>query len=277
MFDQLCLRPRCIVDSYTDCTYDQPSNRKRNPAPQYVESLEKRLQRAEALLKTVLPDVNLDDPNFDTAVPQRTNNPIKRETQALPSGQARPWAPLEKHEQRPSQEKDPMLESMVTNTGSLDLDDEGYWDFHGHSSGRIFLRRMRDQFGDLMGKPDAMPHLNYTRLSQHTEPVSPPKVSANTPMDPSVPKTHDLPAKHCALLLSGNALDDAGAIIRIVHQPSYYVMLHRIYDMSYEEFGDKEHKFLPLLYGVLSLGALFARAEQSELQTNGYEHALDQG
>lgn len=239
--------------------------------------MEKRLQRAEVLLKTVLPDVDLDDSDFDATVPQRMNNTMKYEMQPLPSGQARPWAPLEKHQQRPSKEKDPMLESMVTNTGSLDLDDEGNWDFHGHSSGRIFLRRMREQFGDLMGKPEEMPLMNYTPLSQPTEPVGSPKASANSPMDPSVPKTHDLPEKRCALLLSGNALDDAGAIIRIVHQPSYYIMLHRIYDMSYEEFGDKEHKFLPLLYGVLALGALFARAEQSELQTNGYEHAIDQG
>jgi hypothetical protein len=239
--------------------------------------LEKRLQRAEALLSTVFPDVNLDDSDFDAAVPQRIHNAMKHETQPLPSSQARPWAPLEKHQQRPSNEKDPMLESMVTNTGSLDLDDEGNWDFHGHSSGRFFLRRMRDQFGDLMGKPDALPLMNYSRLSQPAQSVGSPKASVNTPLDPSKPKTHDLPAKRCALLLSGNALDDAGAILRIVHQPSYYSMLHRIYDMPYEEFGDKEHRFLPLLYGVLALGALFGKAEQSELQTNGYEHAIDQG
>ncbi len=167
-----------------------------------------------------------------------------------------------------------MLESMVTNTGSLDLDDEGNWDFHGHSSGRIFLRKMRDQFGDLMGKPDAMPLMSYTSLSQPAGRIGTAKALADTP---NLPKTHDLPAKRCALLLSGNALDDAGAIIRIVHQPSYYAMLHRIYDMPYEELSDEEHKFLPLLYGVLALGTLFARAEQSELQTNGYGNAIDQG
>lgn len=96
-------------------------------------------------------------------------------------------------------------------------------------------------------------------------------------MGSGMPKTSELPLKRSALLLSGNALDDAGAILRVVHQPSYYTMLHRIYDTPYERFGDAEHKFLPLLYGVLALGALFARAEQTELQIDGHRNATERG
>jgi hypothetical protein len=54
----------CTVYSY-ECTYDQPSNRRRNPAPQYIEALEKRLQKAEAILRSVLPGLDLDDPKYD--------------------------------------------------------------------------------------------------------------------------------------------------------------------------------------------------------------------
>ena len=195
--------------------------------------------------------------------------------QSLPPGQIKPWEPLEKIKQEP--DDDSLLESMVADTGTLDLDDEGNWDFHGSSSGRIFLQRMRHQLGDLMGKPEPMPFVNHSNVTPRSQPVESPRTSGDTPIDPSLPKTHDLPAKHCALLLCGNALDDAGAMIRVVHQPTFYAMFHRIYDTPYEEYSDEEHRFLPLLYGVIALGALFARADQSQLQMNGYENAIDQG
>ncbi|KAJ6142449.1 hypothetical protein N7471_001902 [Penicillium samsonianum] len=54
----------CTVYSY-ECSYDQPSNRRHNPAPQYVEALETRLSKAQAFLRTVRSDVNLNDPQLD--------------------------------------------------------------------------------------------------------------------------------------------------------------------------------------------------------------------
>ena len=239
--------------------------------------MENRLQRAESLLKTVLPDVDLDDPNLDVASPQRVNPTLKVNTQPLQADQMKSWLQLEKGQHGSDGETDSLLESMVTRTGTLDLDDEGNWDFHGHSSGRIFLRKMRNQFGDLIGKPDAMPFMRYNNFTLRSQPVESPGTLADSPMYSNLPRTHDLPDKHCAQLLCGNALDDAGAIMRVVHQPTFYAMLHRVYDIPYEEYGDEEHKFLPLLYGVLALGSLFARADQSQLQKNGYENAIDQG
>ena len=239
--------------------------------------MENRLQRAERLLKTVLPDVNLDDPDLDAGTSQRINATIKKEKPPLQMGQTRPWVLLENGRQQSDGEKDSMLESMVTNTGSLDLDDDGNWDFHGHSSGRIFLRKMRDQLGDLVGKPDAMPLMRYDNVSPRSQPMESPRNWVDTPLDPLLPKTHDLPAKHCAQLLCGNALDDAGAVLRVVHQPTFYALFDRVYDLPYEELDDEDHRFLPLLYGVIAWGALFAKSDQSELQTNGYGNAIEQG
>jgi hypothetical protein len=48
---------------YLDCTYGQPSNRRRNPTPKYIGTLENQLQRIEALLGTVLLNVDIDDSN----------------------------------------------------------------------------------------------------------------------------------------------------------------------------------------------------------------------
>jgi hypothetical protein len=59
----------CQVYSY-ECTYDKPSNRRRNPAPQYIEALENRLHLAETLLRKFIPDVDLADPGLEPAVQQ---------------------------------------------------------------------------------------------------------------------------------------------------------------------------------------------------------------
>lgn len=98
-----------------DCSYDQPSNRRRNPAPQYIESLETRLARAEALLKTVLPDVDLNDPNLDATIADRQSSNAKTSKGRAAMTDA---------------EQDAQLSSMIAMTGQLDLDEHGRWDFH---------------------------------------------------------------------------------------------------------------------------------------------------
>jgi len=274
LFDPFLL-PRFIVA--LDCTFDQPSNRRRNPAPQYVEALENRLQRAETILKTVYPDVNLDDPTLNTGAPQTMQPLIKSEAQTGNSGQTRHW-PLQQDDSDSDGEKDSMLESMVENTGSLDLDDDGYWDFSGHSSGRAFLRKMREQFGEMMGKPEDFSRL-YARPRTGSHPLNSPATSSTpgSPMCSRTPNPNDLPAKRCAILLSENALNDACAVLRFIHQPSYWTLLDRIYDTRNEDLGTQELRFLPLLYSVIALGTVFATGEQSELVNNGFESAIDQG
>ena len=260
-----------------DCTYDQPSNRRRNPAPHYVEALEKKLKRAETLLRNVLPNVDLDDANADLGVSQHERIAQNQGFQRHP-GRERPWVPLGRSHQGSDEEKDSVLESMVTNTGSLDLDDQGNWDFHGHSSGHVFLKKMREQFGDLMGQTTDRQHaLPFLRYESNERSLDSPRSSTGHSPDRGLPNTRDLCAKHCALLLTSNALDDACAILRLVHRPTFDAMLHRIYDTAPEEFGDEEINFLPQLYAVLALGTLFARAEQSELQRCGYDDAFEQG
>lgn len=268
---------RTVLTIPPDCTYDQPSNRRRNPAPHYVEALEIKLQRAEAIIKAVLPETDLDDPNVDGAVLPRMTPTIKRENQSGNASQVRSWATNGISQDGVDGDKDSMLESMVENTGSLDLDDEGYWDFHGHSSGRAFLRKMREQFGDLIGKAEgySMPFMKNRSNSQPLN--SPVGSSVSSPMASKLPNSDELPSKQCARLLCRNALDDACAILRFVHQPTFYAMFDRVYDNPSEDYTSEEYKFLPLLYSVLALGSLFATAEQSQLMTSGFETAIDQG
>ncbi|KAL9019608.1 MAG: hypothetical protein Q9185_003150 [Variospora sp. 1 TL-2023] len=265
----------CTVYSY-DCTYDQPSNRRRNPGPHYVEALERRLRRAEQLLREVMPGVNLDDPEHDSILPPRTFPAVKLEGQPPSTGMSAQLRQQPSFSQPAAKaEEDSLLESMVHEAGSLNLDDQGHWDFYGHSSGMIFLKRMREQFGNLLGKSDATSI--FMKSSIITGRLNSPKSPGRSSMSPGFTSVHDLPAKKCAKKLCSYALDDAAALLRFVHQPSFYAMFDRIYDTSPEHFTSVDQRFLPFLYAVLALGCLFAKAEESVLQSFGYESATDQG
>ena len=225
----------------------------------------------------MLPDLDLEDQSLESRYQPNFQPGIKQEGEASNSRQLGQWA-APARVQAVEAEKDSMLESMVANTGSLDLDDEGHWDFHGHSSGRAFLSKMRDQFGDLMGKPEGYTMPFVRNRDQTSQPLTSPSTSSvSSPMVQRAPNTNDLPAKDCALPLCANALDDVCAILRFVHQPTFYAMVDRVYDMQPEDLGPQENKFLPLLYATIALGTLFATDERSKLINNGVENAIDQG
>ena len=263
------------LTSFIECSYDQPSNRRRNPAPQYIEAIEIRLHRAEALLKTVLPHVDLNDSKYDVEPVQVPFEEHKSES----GNDGRILKPTVRSNNSGEVEKDSMLESMVKNTGSLDLDDRGFWDFHGHSSGLVFLRRMREQFGDMMGETEAQgtPFVKPRSSARTSFVFDSPSSAGDSPMESNVPNTHDLPSKTCARELSEATLTEACAIFRFIHQPTFWVQFNNIYETPPDRYGNDENRFLPLLYMVLAVGCLFAQHEQSKLKHGGYENAIDQG
>ncbi|RMZ77350.1 hypothetical protein DV737_g4415, partial [Chaetothyriales sp. CBS 132003] len=226
------------------CTYDQPSNRRRNPAPQYIEALEQRLQKAEAILRKLLPDLDLDDAKFDV---HGVDQLIQKEDAIRP---------------------------MVDRVGSLDLDDQGNWDFHGHSSGFAFMRKFRAQIGEqyLPFPPNlrsrSMNHLLESPLSVHS-----------SPFDSNASAAIDLPSKEVAIELCQNTLDDCCALMRPVHRPTFFRRLHSIYETEPEQYSSQQLKFLPVLYVVMGLGCLFSRPDNkaSLLDHSGYKEAMEQG
>ena len=255
-----------VTDPRTECTYDQPSNRRRNPAPQYIEALENRLHKAEAILRSVIPGIDLEDPKYDARgidqIIESQNNRSARQAGTAPTNDSKA-------------EDDPQLQSMVENTGSLDLDDQGHWDFHGHSSGYTFMSRFRAQFGRL-AIPDPHPTLQRTRpFSLLLE--SSPRSAGSSPFDVSMPSSLDLPTKEVARELCRSTLDDAVALMRFIHQPSFFRKFDRIFATDPDQFTTEDIRFLPLLYFVMAVGCLFASAENSVLSSKGYEDATDQG
>lgn len=267
-----------MLTSLSECTYDQPSNRRRNAAPQYIEALEKRLKRMESLLNIVLPHVDLEDPNLEEVLQQGTfhfNQELMTNGVGVPA--MAPQRPFQAVDGNPESQ----LESMVKSTGQLDLDEEGHWDYHGHSSGLSFVRRVREQFPDIITETGhTTPFVKSRPLSLVFESPSKfesPKSNAESPIDGSSPTSGtDLPPRHVARQLVDMAINDAAALLRVVHEPTVWKSFDRIYDLQPENYTNDDNMFLPLLYAILALGSLFSK-DGRELDNKGYETAIDQG
>jgi hypothetical protein len=183
---------------------------------------------------------------------------------------------LTQHQPGPSPEEpqDSHLEAMVKATGQLDLDEDGKWDYHGHSSGLSFMRGLR-QFGDMFQvPPDSSPSLKYRNISLDPPSPKPAQSPANSTNTLSPATT--LPTKEEARILCDNAIIDASAMLRVVHLPTFYKQLDQLYETPPESYGNAENSFLPLFYAVLSLGKLFSQGDQ-ELDKDAYEALVEEG
>ncbi|TKX23554.1 fungal specific transcription factor domain-containing protein 32 [Elsinoe australis] len=263
-----CRRKKIKCD---DCTYDQPSNRRRNPVPAYVEALEQRVHRAEGLIQMIAPNLDLNDPALEIAVRHGyipgLKGPPQQEKAKMPPAQP-PRSQTLPEPLEAKQEND--LESMIRAVGLLDMDENGYWDYHGHSSGLSFVRRMREQLGDLMG-PDTgtTPFIKSRPVSNVLD--SPKSTSVESPMD-SLSPTSDLPPENVARELAASALTMHSVVLRIVHVPSFWTSFKRIYTLPLEQFSNEDHKFLPLLYSALAVGIVYGGEEFPT-----YDMAIDKG
>ena len=187
----------------------------------------------------------------------------------------------EEPEDQPSDEgeQESLLESMVEATGRLDVDDQGHVDYHGHSSGFTFLERMREQFGTLLG-PDTN-NANTLQIFRRPPLKSvfdlPKSGSGGSPSTPNFLDISDLPPREVANELVDNCIEDACALLRFVHKPTFTYMLDRIYNTPSDSYGDAENRFLPLLYVVLAVGTLFVKGEQNNPENASFESAIDEG
>ncbi|KAK0621332.1 fungal-specific transcription factor domain-containing protein [Bombardia bombarda] len=243
----------CSVYSY-ECTYDKPSNRRRNPAPQYIEALEIKLQRAEALLRKFMPDVDLTDPDLDPAVQQEFRNREQARIQAMRANNEE--APKEPDSQ------DAQIMSMIETIGQLDLNEDSEWDFHGTSSGAVFLRRMKEHFQGLLGNDYRIPFLPRPSRPAGMFSLDSPKSNADSPWDmTAVPNIYELPPQEKVRTLCYYALSCATCLLRVVHAPSFYEMLDKLYEKPPDLWGAEEKRFLGLLYSVMALGCMYNISE----------------
>ncbi|KAK4137448.1 hypothetical protein BT67DRAFT_109558 [Trichocladium antarcticum] len=241
----------CSVYSY-ECTYDKPSNRRRNPAPQYIEALEARLQRAETLLRKFMPEADLADPNLDASVQQEFRNREKARARAAEIKVETAKEP------RKDDRQDAQIMSMIESIGQLDLKEGGEWDFYGMSSGVVFLKRMKQHFASLLGNEYHVPFLPRPPLPRGMFSLDSPKSGAGSAFDPSAaPNIYHLPPRDKVRTLCYYSLDCATCLLRVVHQPTFYAKLEELYAAPQGSWTSEQHRFLGLLYSVLALGCVY--------------------
>jgi hypothetical protein len=220
----------------------------------------------------VLPTLDLDDPAIDAHL---QSGLLPQISQAAPQPPVMPVdsrLPPQHGTPHHDDMSDSHLEAMVKATGQLDLDEEGNWDYQGHSSGLSFMRGLR-QFDDMFQIPsDESPSLRHRTMSY--DPPSPSNLSLAGSTAP--PGGVALPPKAEARILCDSAIIQYSAMLRVVHLPSFYKQMDRIYDVPAENYGSAENSFLPLLYAVLALGKLYSENDHG-LDVAGYDALTDEG
>lgn len=228
-----------------------------------------------------MPDVDLADPSLDPLVQQEFHNRDKARNQQVrikkqPAlGQQSGGS---EQQQQQQQNQDPQLMSMIETIGQLDLSEGGEWDFHGTSSGAVFLRRMKEHFRGLLGNDYRTPFLPRPPRPQGMFSLDSPASNSSSPWDASpLPNIYDLPDKEKARTLCHYSLDCATCLLRVVHVPTFYEMFDRVYELPPEQFGNEEKRFLGLLYSVLALGCMYNVSPDGAASPITYKSALDEG
>ena len=256
-----------------ECTYDKPSNRRRNPAPQYIEALESKLQRAELLLRKFMPDVDLNDPNLDPSVQQEFRMREKSRSQ-----QRRHV--LDDASSSSSSMLSGQLMSMIPSLGQLDLNDKGDYDFHGVSSGAVFFRRMKEHFRTLLGRDYQLPMHARGRRSGNILGLDSPRSSTSSRWAlPSSTNFHEMPSLETARRLCDFSLNYATCLLRIVHIPTFYALMEALWAKPRHTFDRDDNRKLALVYSVMALGCMYDVADQDGPKTkpSPYELAIEQG
>ncbi|KAI0118611.1 hypothetical protein GGR51DRAFT_554299 [Nemania sp. FL0031] len=257
----------CQVYSY-ECTYDKPSNRRRNPAPQYIEALENKLSRAETLLRKFMPDVDLNDPNLDPAIQQE----FRMREQARQKAAA-----AQKKDQTKPGSSEGQLQSMISSVGQLDLNESGDYDFHGTSSGSVFFKQMKKHFRTLLGRDYQIPFMPRPPRPSGVATLDSPRPAPSSPWvtTPS-PSVHTLPPKERAIALCSESLDNATCLLRIVHKPTFYHMLDSLYETPSDQFGIEDKRNLALAYSAMALGCMYNVSDDSITKSPPYKISIDE-
>ncbi|KAH8891639.1 hypothetical protein GQ53DRAFT_720276 [Thozetella sp. PMI_491] len=245
------------------CAYDLFAPRRRRTGPEYVQGLEERLARVETFLTRLLPDVDLSDENLealmngDVAMPEISEDTNFLARAARASGE-------------PNPDDESELLSTVKDIGELNLNEGGGWEFHGTSSGALFLRRMKDYFQ--LGYDYRVPFLpepSWTTLR-------PPRLLGGSrygaPID-----VYRLPPRALADRLCDYSFNWATCLLRVVHVPTFNDTLNILYRKPPEAYTNEECRFLALFYAVLALGCMYDFDENDPSNPNSYQAAMDRG
>lgn len=158
--------------------------------------------------------------------------------------------------------------------GRLDLDDQGNWNYQGPGSTSAFVRRITERLSNVSSsKPASSPLPNYSlrpQLSQYPSIAYSQDTTTQYHARISVP----LPSIEIACDIVSRSLDDGCALYKFIHQPTFYRMFNRMYNIHSSQYQKDEIIFLPLLYAAIAVGYLYSDSELAHL---GCAYAVSQG
>jgi hypothetical protein len=214
-----------------------------------------------------MPDVDLADPNLDPAIQQEFRNRENARSQASKARQPPPPPSQPEHNEA-------HLTSMIDSVGQLDIDEKGSLEFHGNSSGAVFLKRMKDHFRGMLGSSSKAPFLPRAERPAGLE--SPSLSSVGTPFS-AAPSYPELPPKDVARKLCYYSLSCATCLVRILHVPTFYEQMDKIYERPLDNLTKDETQYLGLLFSVMSLGCMYNNLDDNDPGSMPYQDATEEG
>jgi hypothetical protein len=215
-----------------------------------------------------MPDIDLSDPNLDPSVQQEFRLREQARAQASRSKEPANTPP-----------KDERMISMISSVGQLDLDEHRELDFHGLSSGTVFFKRMKEHFRTLLGRDYQVPLMpRRSKPGLGVFGVTSPQSTVSSPWDRGgTPGPNNLPSKEMSRTLCDYALNYATCVLRIIHRPSFFDMLDRLYEKRPEDFGVEDNRNMALVFSVMALGCVYNVSDDRGTGAPPYEAATEQG
>ena len=258
-----------------ECTYTFQRKSKYS-GPLYIQELEEKIrnlqsenQNMSTALKGVFPDIDLESADLTETVRSHvleTEGKHSPHSQLPTETQHFSKTPESTSSVLNSQDE---LETMITASGLLNIDEEGHCQYHGDFAGLAFLQQIDERCSQLLGvnRPKQKPYSN-TPIQQ--------AFGSGISMYKSVTDhmiMFDLPTKETALHLTSYALRNALSLMNFIYEPAFKGLLERIFDTKPENYSAEELSFLPLLYVVLAIGELFS-GSQGEAAPAGSLHQM---
>lgn len=215
-----------------------------------------------------MPDVDLADPNLDPAIQQEFQT---REQARTNGSKLRATVPAA------ADPGDAKLMTMIDSIGQLDLDDRGGWDFHGTSSGAVFLKRMKEHFRGMLGPATKAPFPPRLERASGLTALDVQTPGAGASPNSSISHFLERPPKHVARKLCYYSLSCATCLVRIIHIPTFYERFEQVYDRPVETLNQEDTHFLGLIHAVIALGCMYSNLGDSNPASGGYKLAIEEG
>lgn len=203
-----------------ECTYNQPSNRKRLPD---VRRVENKLKCAELIINAIMPGIDIYSPDFNLA--------------AFLDG---------------------VHKTKLTDPASLNTSFPEFKLAQNGIANILAVKGLNNEIDEETGLPKSSGTsiANDIQLNAVYSPQSTLASSPNGLLGREIKII--LPPKNVASELIEAVWDNACVLFRFYHRPSFIRDLDLLYETDPDDYTNKQYKILPLVYSIMAVGVLFS-------------------